>query len=277
MSEIDISIIVPCYNQGQYLAEALDSVLAQTNTNWECIIVNDGSSDSTDSVAQNYLRKDSRFKYLYQENSGLSAARNAGIKNTSGQYILPLDADDKIGPEYIENVLNIFKTDENISLVYSQAMYFGIKNGRMPLRRFNYLEMLKENMIFCSAVFRREDFSTTGEYDENLRTGYEDWDLYIRLLNDGSNVVQLDNVHFFYRIKEKSMLTSIDEMKQKQLNSYLYHKYHDIYERHFDDPIKLIRKTELYEKLYKNSPDYKLGNLVLCPFRKLLNIVRKRK
>ena len=272
-----VSIIVPCYNQAAYLPDALNSVIAQTASNWECVIVDDGSSDNTAEVASVFCKQDNRIKYIFQQNSGLASARNTGITHSSGQFILPLDADDKFGVMYVERALNVFQGRENVTLVYSEAMYFGAKNERMPLRPYSYINLLKENMIFCSAVFRREDFNAAGEYDENLRTGYEDWDLYIRLLNNESCVVQLNDVHFFYRIKEKSMLTGIDETKQKQLNSYLYHKYHEIYERYFDDPIKLIRKTELYENLYKNSPDYRLGNLVLGPFRELLNIVRKRK
>lgn len=272
-----VSIIVPCYNQATYLPDALNSVIAQTTSNWECVIVDDGSSDNTAEVASFFCNQDKRITYLFQENKGLASARNTGIKHSSGRFVLPLDADDKLGVMYVERALDIFQAHENVTLVYSQAMLFGAKNERMPLRPYSYVNLLKENMIFCSAVFKREDFNVAGGYDENLRTGYEDWDLYIRLLDDGSSVVQLNDIHFFYRIKEKSMLTGIDETRQKQLNTYLYHKYHEIYEQLFDDPIKLIRKTELYEKMYKNSTDYRLGNTVLEPFRKLLNILRKRK
>ncbi|HEU4496898.1 MAG TPA: glycosyltransferase family 2 protein, partial [Flavobacterium sp.] len=97
-----MSIIVPCFNQSQYLGEALQSVSEQTYTDWECIIVNDGSPDDTEEVSKEWCEKDARFKYLYKENGGLSSARNAGIAVAGGEYILPLDADDKIAPEYAE-------------------------------------------------------------------------------------------------------------------------------------------------------------------------------
>ena len=89
-----VSVIVPCYNQGEYLADALESVLYQTFTDWECIIVNDGSSDNTEEVANKFCELDKRFKYISQTNQGVSAARNNGIKASSGTYILPLDGDD---------------------------------------------------------------------------------------------------------------------------------------------------------------------------------------
>ena len=103
-----ISIIVPCYNKAVYLTDALDSVLNQTYLNWECIIIDDGSPDATASIAKEYLNKDKRFKYYYQDNQGVSLARNNGIKRSSGKFILPLDADDIIEPTYIEKALKHF-------------------------------------------------------------------------------------------------------------------------------------------------------------------------
>ena len=88
-----VSIIVPCFKQAMYLPETLDSVLLQTYSNWECIIVNDGSPDNTDEVVERYVNQDTRFKYVKQQNRGLSTARNIGIERSRGEYILPLDAD----------------------------------------------------------------------------------------------------------------------------------------------------------------------------------------
>ncbi|MFV8358229.1 glycosyltransferase family 2 protein, partial [Flavobacterium sp. XS1P32] len=92
MNNPQVSIIVPCFNQAQYLSEALKSVLEQTYENWECIIVNDGSPDDTKQIAQKWVEKDSRFKYIFKENGGLSSARNEGINYAKGTFILPLDA-----------------------------------------------------------------------------------------------------------------------------------------------------------------------------------------
>lgn len=103
-----VSVIIPCYNKAAFLAEALDSVFMQSYSNWECIIINDGSLDNTQNIAKSYAIKDNRFKYLCQDNQGVSIARNNGIKASSGIFILPLDADDTIEPTYIEKAVNHF-------------------------------------------------------------------------------------------------------------------------------------------------------------------------
>ena len=97
-----ISIIVPCYNQAKYMRDALDSVINSTLKEWECVIVNDGSQDETLSIAKEYEQKDNRFLVVDIPNGGLANARNVGIRNSHGKYILPLDSDDKIGEKYLE-------------------------------------------------------------------------------------------------------------------------------------------------------------------------------
>ena len=98
-----VSIIVPCYNQAHFLNESLDSVINQSYPNWECIIVNDGSPDNTEEIAKKWCKNDKRFQYLEKENGGLSSARNAGIKISKGEFILPLDADDILHELFLLN------------------------------------------------------------------------------------------------------------------------------------------------------------------------------
>ncbi len=108
--------------------DALNSVLAQVYTNWECIILDDGSTDDSAKVAKAYTEKDKRFTYIYQVNKGLPSARNAAIKNSSGKYILPLDADDKISPGYLAGAVDVLEKNKDIKLVYCRAELFGKKN-----------------------------------------------------------------------------------------------------------------------------------------------------
>ena len=117
-----ISVIVPCYNHGQFLAEALNSVLQQTYNTWECIVIDNGSTDVTKGVADEFISRDERFKYIYQENKGVSAARNRAIAQSSGKYILPLDADDKIGLTYLEKIVKVLEEDTEVKIVYCDAM-----------------------------------------------------------------------------------------------------------------------------------------------------------
>lgn len=128
MEEI-ISIILPCYNQGIYLGEALESIIKQTYRNWEAIIVNDGSSDCTEEVALEYVAKDNRIHYFAQENKGVSAARNLGIEKALGKFVLPLDPDDMIAPTFIEKCMRMFKEHNDCILAYTKTSFCGVRNG----------------------------------------------------------------------------------------------------------------------------------------------------
>ena len=131
-----VSIVVPCYKQAHYLEQSLQSVLEQTYTNWECLIVNDGSPDNTEQIANKWCKKDLRFKYIFQENGGLSSARNKGISNASGSFILPLDADDLIHKNYLEKTVPILSSNEHLGIVSSYSKFFvdGIANVIFELK-----------------------------------------------------------------------------------------------------------------------------------------------
>ena len=212
MSSPLISIIVPCYNQAQYLDECLQSVLDQTYQDWECIIVNDGSPDDTEEVAKKWLDKDVRFKYLHKENGGLSSARNAGIEIAEGEWILPLDCDDKIGNRYLELAEKEF--DKDYTVIYCEAEYFGAKSGNWKLPNYSLKNLAEENIIFCTAFFQKKNWEKVGGYDENMKHGLEDWEFWISLLKNGDEVYQLNEICFFYRIKETSMLTNLHQSKR---------------------------------------------------------------
>ncbi|MHB1105161.1 MAG: glycosyltransferase family 2 protein [Lutibacter sp.] len=224
-----VSIIVPCYNQAQYLDEALQSVLDQTYTIWECIIVNDGSPDNTEEIAKKWVEKDSRFKYLFKENGGLSSTRNYGITHAIGEFILPLDADDKIATKYIELALYEFSINTNLKLVYCKAEKFGKETGEWKLNKFSLKNLASENMIFCSAFFKRKDWETIGGYDVKMVYGWEDWEFWIRLLKNGGQVKCLNSTNFFYRTNDNSMTSQLKEENFKYLKDYLSIKHADFF------------------------------------------------
>jgi glycosyltransferase involved in cell wall biosynthesis len=224
-----VSIIVPCYNQAQYLDEALQSVLDQTYINWECIIVNDGSPDNTEEVAKQWVEKDIRFVYLKKKNGGLSSARNAGIATAQGEFILPLDADDKIALNYIELAMQCFQVDATLKVVYCKADKFGEEEGVWQLQPFSIYDLCRFNMIFCSAFFRKKDWKLVGGYDVNMIYGLEDWEFWIAVLKNGGHVKCLDEVGFFYRIKSESMIGQLNTEKRKRLFEYMSIKHADFF------------------------------------------------
>lgn len=229
-----VSIIVPCYNQAQYLSEALQSVLEQTYDNWECIIVNDGSPDNTKEVAQEWVKKDARFIYLYKENGGLSSARNAGIAIAEGEFILPLDSDDRIGKDYTLLAMKAFQEDTDLKLVYCKAEKFGEESGSWNLPDFSLLELARQNMIFCTAFYRKKEWERVGGYDVNMVYGWEDWEFWITVLKHGGEVKCLEEVGFYYRVKEVSMAKKILAIDKKRLKEYILTKHIDFLVTSYD-------------------------------------------
>jgi glycosyltransferase involved in cell wall biosynthesis len=259
-----VSIIVPCYNQAQYLDEALQSVLNQTYQNWECIIVNDGSSDNTEGVAQKWAEKDVRFQYFFKENEGVSSARNLGISHTIGEFILPLDADDKIGENYIYLAIKEFERDSALKLVYCKAEYFGDKTGSWYLPSFSIQNLARFNMIFCAALFRKKDWELVGGYDINMIYGIEDWEFWIAILKGGGNVFCLETAEFYYRIKKVSRQKQLDGEKTKIMNEYMSVKHIDFFIKQLGSFMELNEVIESNKKCSENLKSEKFVIDVFC-------------
>ncbi|MCI7555746.1 MAG: glycosyltransferase family 2 protein [Bacteroidales bacterium] len=272
-----VSIIVPCYNQAQYLSEALDSVMAQTYPNWECIVVNDGSLDNLDEIARVYCDKDSRIKYLKQNNQGVSIARNNGISHSQGEYILPLDGDDKIAPTYLEKAVRYFLTFPETKVVYSLTRFFGGSNELYQLPTYEYEKMLWQGLIVCTAMIKRIDFEKTSGYNPNMREGLEDWDFWLSFLKKNDVVHRIDEVLFFYRRKNDSR-TSESMIHLKELYVQLYNNHKELYDDYLNEIIYkqyLIDNTEarikqaIYDKELeiRNSMPYRIGAFLLKPVK----------
>lgn len=197
MSAPRLTIVVPCYNHGATLAEAVDSALAQTLTDLEVIVVDDGSTDpATRAVLESFRRE--RTTVIHQPNRGCAAARNTGIRAGSGQFILPLDADDRLLPEYAARAVDVLESRADVGLVYCRARFFDARNGEWNLPDFELTRMLRSNQIFNAGVYRRSDWERVGGYCEELRLR-EDYDFWLGLLELGVGVLRLDEVLFEYR------------------------------------------------------------------------------
>jgi len=212
-----VSIIIPCYNQGQYLAESIGSVLASDFDALEIIVVDDGS---TDPATINLLEQLNypKTKLIRQENRGLAGARNRGIAEAQGVYILPLDADDRIGPSYLSQAVAALEADPNLGIVYCRAEKFGAEQGPWKLAPFSRWRMGLGNIIFCSAVYRRADWDAVGGYDETLRRGWEDWDFWLALLELGRGGQCLPQVGFYYRKNAGSMAAGMTAAEKLELH-----------------------------------------------------------
>ena len=267
-----ISIIMPSYNQGSYLPEALDSVLAQTYTDWECIIVDDGSKDNTKDVAKLYCAKDSRIKYVYQENCGVSAARNNGVAHSKGEYILPLDGDDKIAPEFLELTLQEIIKDQNIRVVYTDVQYFGERNDIYKLPDFSIEKLMGQNILCVTALFRKEDFDKTGGFNTNMKEGFEDWDFWLSMFQDGEGTaVKIPKVLFYYRRKPISRNNSASKAKI-DFRRRIWENHKELFSKVYPNPAL----TSEYKR-YANSREYKLGYLILHPIKGYRKFLKNNK
>ncbi len=197
-----VSVIIPAYNYARFISHALESVQAQTYEAWECIVIDDGSIDGTGEVVEEFARQDARIKYFYQENKGLSAARNAGIKNSGGAYFQFLDADDLIEANKIARQIEYLEQHKDVDIVYSAAQYFSddeLSKRRRSTRKTNrtwmpqasgdgkrILEFLARGNIMAvnCPLLRKSIIDEIGLFDERMRA-LEDWDYWIRCATAG--------------------------------------------------------------------------------------------
>lgn len=237
-----VSIVVPCYNSGSVVAEAVASALAQTYAHLDVVIVDDGSTDAETLRTLDTLAENDRTTVVRQENQGLSAARNAGIRASSADLILPLDADDLIEPVYVEEAVAILAKSPEVRLVYCRADLFGSETGPWPLPDFSWSVILVHNLIFASCVYRREDWETVGGYDSAFAHGREDHDFILKLLGLGGLPLRLDGTYFHYRRSAETMNTVFGQSREYLIDASarLLRNNTQLYADHADDLFRSI-------------------------------------
>lgn len=205
-----VSVVIPCFNAGAHLDDAVRSALAQTHANLEVVIVDDGSTDAA-TVALLDGAQWPRTRVFRQANTGPAAARNHAIREAAGDYILPLDADDTISPTYVAKAVTVLDTQPSVGCVYCKAMKFGAETGPWDLPPYRLEELVIDNVIFVTALFRKSDWQAIGGFDEKLRHGVEDYDFWVKMVASGRHVVQLDEYLFNYRVQAKSRTTRFQD------------------------------------------------------------------
>ena len=196
-----ISIIIPSYNQAQYLPDTIESVLKQTKKPREIIIVDDGSTDNSLEITRKYP-----VKVISQVNKGLSSARNTGIMNATGEWILPLDSDDLLMENCLERLTKITETTD-ADVIGISFRYFGLGNGEIILMTNPQIEDFKTgNRIGYCSLIKRRALLEVGGYSSKMTFGYEDLHLWFNLLTRGKKIVATQEVLWAYRTKEKSMI-----------------------------------------------------------------------
>lgn len=207
-----VSVVIPCFNQAQFLADAVESVIAQSYRNWEIIIVNDGSPDNTSQVAQKLILEKTghKIRLVEKPNGGLSDARNAGIRFARGEYILPLDADDMIDPSFLAKTVALLDQNPAVAIAYTDWVYFGAYRAKREAIDYDFTRLCtKENLFTCTSLYRKKAWEAAGGYNSNMTRGVEDWDFWIGCGEKGFTGQRIPEPLFFYRAKDQSMIHTL--------------------------------------------------------------------
>ncbi len=243
-----VSVIMPCFNQGQFIEEAVESVIAQTFTPVEIIIINDGSTDIETVRLLNHYQKPN-VSVIHTANQGPSAARNVGIHQAKGQYILPVDADDRIAPTYLEKAVPILESQPEVGIVYAQAELFGAKTGSFDLPPYQFPDILLGNMIFNSSLYRKADWEKAGGYNENMVLGWEDYDFWLSILELGKDVSQIPEVLYYHREVANSRSEQMTQEHWVKSYAQIFKNHSQLYSDHIDILFRQI--VELREDIHQ--------------------------
>jgi exonuclease VII small subunit len=226
-----VSVIIPCYNDGRYLHESVESVLAQTLRAFELIIVDDGSTDEFTRLLLSHLDRP-QTRVIRQRNQGASVARNEGIRQSAGRYICCLDADDRFRPEFLEKAVGVLDAQPDVGLVTSQYEMFDGRDGPCGDDACALPGVLVWDQAMCSSLFRREAWEKAGGYCEtSLEEGLEDWDLWISILELGYRAVVLPEVLFEYRVRPDSRYHTIRPETMGRLVGELVRRHQASYQK----------------------------------------------
>lgn len=209
-----ISVILPCYNSHLHLQETLDSLRAQTYTDFEIVLVDDGSDDPDTITFLDTLPDD--INMIRQFNMGLPAARNTAFRHARGHYVLPLDCDDWLEPHYLQRAYDIIKQHPEHTVVFSDLNVFGDVSGILH-KNYNFFEQLFLNQLPYCLLMPKSAWHALGGYDETMRQGYEDWEFNIRLGRHGYFGIRMNDPLFHYRVSKTGMLKSISRHRHGYL------------------------------------------------------------
>jgi glycosyltransferase involved in cell wall biosynthesis len=223
-----VTVVIPCFNQGVFLQDALKSLSVCNQSLFDTVIVNDGSTDAGTNEYLQQLKREG-WNVVFQENRGLGEARNTGIRLALTPYILPLDSDNMIRPSYLSKGIEMLDQHGDVAVVYGDAAYFGDKTGIYKSGEFNLQLLMLANRIDACAMIRKSVIEEVGYYDNMEIMGYEDWDLWLRIAFKGYKFHYIGELLFDYRVTSNSMMKTLNRNieKQNKIEKYFSEKYAD--------------------------------------------------
>jgi glycosyltransferase involved in cell wall biosynthesis len=227
MSEPAVSVLVPCYNGGRFLDDLCASLAAQTFRDFETIIVDDGSTE--EATLQKLASLEPGIRVVLQQNRRLPGARNAGFGKARGEFVLPLDQDDRLAPSFLaETVAALRDAAPDVGFAFAHVRLYGDMDGVMP-RHFNRFDQLFLNRLPYCMLIRRSAWQAAGGYDEAMRDGTEDWEFNIRLLQAGFRGIEIARPLFIYRVSTEGMLMSHSARQHGTIWRYIRTQHRELY------------------------------------------------
>ena len=243
-----VSVIVPMYNAAPFIGDTLESIIASTYRPIEVIIVDDGSTDESLCLAQFFAQHQPEVQVLTQANAGVSAARNHAIRAAQGEYILPVDADDKISNTYIEHA--VAAMNEQVRVVGCRAQFFGAQQGEWKLADYSPERLARMNMIHISSLFRRADWKRVGGFCEE-EIYREDWDFWLSIMELGGEYVRLDEIGLFYRVQKNSRRHTAKAQKRVIVDA-INRRHHAYLERYLGGPLHYHRSWSRFLNFFRS-------------------------
>jgi glycosyltransferase involved in cell wall biosynthesis len=274
-----VSVVIPFYNHGRFLMEAIDSILAQTYRDFEIIVVDDGSDDPQSLAVLDAIRIP-QVTIHHKHNGHLASARNFGIQRSRGELILTLDADDRFHPTFLEKAVPILEKRADIGVVTCHVIRFGSRTGLdghiWRPKGGTVIDFLIENNCCGNALFRYRCWEDAGGYDENLR-GFEDWDFWIGVTEHGWRIHTIPEVLFDYRDTPGSLLKTA-KRNRPELMKRIVANHLETFRSQVADVIyrmELERDaviTEQARRFAMRALPCRIGNALLAP----INWARRR-
>lgn len=272
-----VSVIIPCYNHGQFVDEAVDSVLNQTFQDFEVFVINDGSTDAftNEKLAQYHKPKTTVFRTA---NQGLAATRNYAIReHARAAYLFVLDADDYVERTFLEKAVQVLDQQADVGVVSCGLQYFGASNRRVMPTGGDVRVCLAGSGTIGSSFFRRVCWEQAGGYNEQIRA-YEDWDYYLRVLKRGWRLHIIPEYLLYYRQHQTSMRIEARAIRPELIRE-IVQNHREVFEQYVDEAI-FAREKKIFtlaqkKRAYRNSLDYRVGRCLLFPFRMIKRLFRK--
>ena len=243
-----LSIVIPYYNMGNYLLEALESIGNAVYPHKEIIIVDDGSNEQISIDRLIFAEKKYDCKIIHSPNRGLAEARNTGAKNSRGRYLAFLDPDDKIAPGYYSKAIEVLEKFDNVYGIGCFVKYFEEKSSYWITSSPQPPYILAHNSVNSSSlVYKRSAFLMAGLNDKKVDYGVEDYESVISMISRGYNIAVLPEVLFYYRVRKNSMFRHINRNKLLYSYKYIAEKHAEYFRKH---------SVELINILNANGPGY---------------------